>query len=37
MSEEWKVPIDESEDKAKMVIVMRKDLKCPKGKIDAQH
>ena len=36
MSEEWKVPVDESEDKAKMVIVMRKDLKCPKGKYCSQ-
>lgn len=36
MSDEWKVPIDESEDKAKMVIVMRKDLKCPKGKYCSQ-
>lgn len=36
MSEEWKVPIDESEDKAKMVIVMRKDLKCSKGKYCSQ-
>lgn len=36
MSEEWKVPVDESEDKAKMVIVIRKDLKCPKGKYCSQ-
>lgn len=36
MSDEWKVPTDESEDKAKMVIVMRKDLKCPKGKYCSQ-
>ena len=36
MSEEWKVPVDESEDKAKMVIVMRKDLKVPKGKYCSQ-
>lgn len=36
MSDEWKVPVDESEDKAKMVIVMRKDLKCPKGKYCSQ-
>lgn len=36
MSEEWKVPVDNSEDKAKMVIVMRKDLKCPKGKYCSQ-
>ena len=25
MSKEWKVPADESEDKPKMVIVMRRD------------
>ena len=36
MSDEWKVPVDESEDKAKMVIVMRKDLKVPKGKYCSQ-
>ena len=36
MSKEWKVPVDETEDKAKMVIVMRKDLKCPKGKYCSQ-
>ena len=36
MSDEWKVSVDESEDKAKMVIVMRKDLKCPKGKYCSQ-
>ena len=36
MSDEWKVPVDESEDKPKMVIVMRKDLKCPKGKYCSQ-
>ncbi len=36
MSDEWKVPVDDSEDKAKMVIVMRKDLKCPKGKYCSQ-
>lgn len=36
MSDEWKAPVDESEDKAKMVIVMRKDLKCPKGKYCSQ-
>ena len=36
MSEEWKVHVDESEDKPKMVIVMRKDLKVPKGKAVAQ-
>lgn len=33
---DWKVPVDESEDKPKMVIVMRKDLKCPKGKYCSQ-
>lgn len=37
MSNKWEVPADESEDKVKMVIIMRKDLKVPKGKIDAQH
>ena len=36
MSEDWKVPEDKSEDKPKMVIVMRKDLKCPKGKYCSQ-
>lgn len=36
MSDEWKVPVDESEDKPKMVIVMRKDLKVPKGKYCSQ-
>ena len=36
MSNEWEVPVDESEDKPKMVIVMRKDLKVPKGKAVAQ-
>lgn len=36
MSDEQKVPVDESEDKAKMVIVMRKDLKCPKGEYCSQ-
>ena len=36
MSDEWKVPVDESEDKPKMVIVVRKDLKMPRGKIAAQ-
>lgn len=36
MSEDWKVPVDNSEDKSKMVIVMRKDLKCPKGKYCSQ-
>ena len=36
MSKEWEVPVDNSEDKAKMVIVMRKDLKCPKGKYCSQ-
>lgn len=34
--EEWTVPIDNSEDKSKMVIVVRKDLKMPRGKIAAQ-
>ena len=33
---DWKVPIDNSEDKPKMVIVMRKDLKVPKGKYCSQ-
>lgn len=37
MSDEWKVPVDESEDKSKMVLVWRKDLKVPKGKITAQY
>ncbi len=32
----WKVPVDNSEDKPKMVIVMRKDLKVPKGKYCSQ-
>lgn len=36
MNDEWKVPVDESEDKVKMVIVMRKDLKVPKGKYCSQ-
>lgn len=36
MSDGWKVPIDKSEDRAKMVIVVRKDLKCPKGKYCSQ-
>lgn len=36
MSDEWKVPVDESADKSKMVIVVRKDLKMPRGKIAAQ-
>ena len=36
MNDEWKVPVDESEDKAKMIIVMRKDLKVPKGKYCSQ-
>lgn len=36
MSGEWKVPTDESEDKAKMVIVVRRDLKMNKGKAVAQ-
>ena len=36
MSDEWKVPVDNSEDKPKMVIVMRKDLKVPKGKYCSQ-
>lgn len=36
MSEDWKVPVDTAEDKAKMVLVWRKDLKVPKGKIGAQ-
>lgn len=36
MSEEWKVPVDNAEDKSKMVLVWRKDLKVPKGKIGAQ-
>ena len=34
--EEWTVPVDESADKSKMVIVVRKDLKMPRGKIAAQ-
>ena len=34
--EEWTVPVDESTDKSKMVIVVRKDLKMPRGKIAAQ-
>ena len=34
--EEWTVPVDNSEDKSKMVIVVRKDLKMPRGKIAAQ-
>ena len=34
--EEWIVPVDESTDKTKMVIVVRKDLKMPRGKIAAQ-
>lgn len=34
--EEWTVPVDNSEDKPKMVIVVRKDLKMPRGKIAAQ-
>ena len=33
---DWKVPEDKSEDKPKMVIVMRKDLKVPKGKYCSQ-
>ena len=33
---DWKVPVDNSEDKPKMVIVMRKDLKVPKGKYCSQ-
>lgn len=36
MSEDWRVPVDTAEDKAKMVLVWRKDLKVPKGKIGAQ-
>ena len=34
--EDWTVPVDNNEDKPKMVIVMRKDLKMPRGKIAAQ-
>ena len=33
---DWEVPVDNSEDKSKMVIVVRKDLKMPRGKIAAQ-
>ena len=36
MSNEQKISVDESEDKAKMVIVMRKDLKCPKREYCSQ-
>lgn len=36
MSNEWEAPVEESEDKPKMVIVMRKDLKMNKGKAVAQ-
>ena len=33
---DWKVPVDESIDKSKMVLVIRKDLKVPKGKYISQ-
>lgn len=36
MVDELNVAVDNSEDKAKMVIVMRKDLKMPKGKLVSQ-
>lgn len=36
MSDEWKVPVDESEDKPKLVIVVRRDLKMNKGKAVSQ-
>ena len=32
MESSWEVPIDSSDDKSKLVIVVRKDLKIPKGK-----
>jgi len=36
MVDELNVEVDNSEDKSKMVIVMRKDLKMPKGKLVSQ-
>ena len=36
MSDEWKVPIDNNEDKPKLVIVVRRDLKMNKGKAVSQ-